>query len=134
MKTRNNVKFVEGLAASVLAVFLPIKMVIITTLVLILADLITGVIAAHKRGEKISSAALRRTTSKTLTYLAAICLGYLVEAYMIENVIAVSKLIAGVIGITEIKSVLENLDSINGNSLFKSILEKLGSDNDKPKD
>lgn len=128
---RINMKLHEALIASIAAVFAPIKMAIVTTLLLIFVDLISGIIAAHKRGEKIDSAGLRRTITKVGTYLTAICLGYLVEIYMIEQFIPLSKLISGAIALVEIKSCLENLDSINGNSIFKTIIEKLGSINDK---
>lgn len=129
-----NVKFLEGLLVSIVAIFAPIKMMIITTGILIAADLITGMLAARKRGEKITSAGIRRTTSKSAVYLAAICLGFMVEVFMIDHLVPISKIVSGLIGITEIKSVFENLDVISGNPILKQILAKLGSDNDKPKD
>jgi Na+/H+ antiporter NhaD/arsenite permease-like protein len=128
------VKFLEALLAILVATFAPIKAVIVITGVLILADTITGMLAARKRGEKISSAGLRRTVTKSLVYLSAVCLGFLVEHYMIEDFLPISKIISGVISIVELKSILENLDSINGSSLFKTVIERLGSVNDKKQD
>lgn len=127
-------KLPEALFASLVAIFAPIKAMILITMLLILVDLLSGVLAAHKRGEKIDSAGLRRTITKVGTYLTAICLGFLVETYMIEQIIPLSKLISGAIALVEIKSCLENLDSINGSSIFKTIIEKLGSVNDKNKE
>lgn len=126
-------KFLEALLASILAVFAPIQMVIVTTGVLVLADLLTGVLAARKRGEKINSGGLRRTVTKTTVYLTAICLGFLVERYMIGDFIAVSKIVSGLISAVEAKSIFENLDTLNGSSIFKSLIEKLGSINDRVK-
>lgn len=127
-------KYLEILGASILAVFAPIKMVVVTMLVLVFVDLITGIIAAHKRGEKIQSAGLRRTTTKVTVYLVAICVGFLVEKYMLSDFISVSKIVSGLIGAVEVKSLLENLDSINGSPVFKAVIEKLGSINDKVKE
>jgi phage-related holin len=127
-------KFLEALLAAVLAVFAPIKMIIITTLVLVFADLFTGMIAAYKRGELMKSSAMRRTVTKILVYLSAVCLGFLVETYMLEGYLAVSKIVAGLIGVVELKSILENLDNINGSPLFKSLIKKLGSVNDDIKE
>jgi hypothetical protein len=127
-------KLLEGLIAAILAVFAPIKMILITTIVIVFGDLITGLIAAHKRGEPLKSAGLRRTVTKLAIYLSAICVGFLVETYMLEGYLAVSKIVAGLIGVVELKSLLENLDSINGSPLFKSLIKKLGSVNDDIKE
>lgn len=139
MKTRNKgfkMKLPEAIVASIVAVFAPIHTMIIITVVLILVDLISGVIAARKKNEVINSGGLRRTVTKFSVYLTAICLGFLVEHYMIADFMPLSKLISGVISLVELKSILENMDTINGSSLFKSLIEKLGSMNDinKPKE
>jgi hypothetical protein len=128
------VEYLKSLAIAILAVFAPIKAVIIVTGVLVIADLITGVIAAHKKGEQITSAGLRRTVTKTTVYLSAVCLGFLVEKYMIDSILPISKLVSGIIGVVELKSLMENLNTIHGSDLFKSIIDKLGSINDSKKD
>jgi hypothetical protein len=124
-------EYLKSLLIAILAVFAPIQAVIIVTGVLVIADLITGLFAAKKRGEKITSAGLRRTVTKTTVYLSAVCLGFLVEKYMIDSILPISKLISGIIGVVELKSLMENLNTIYGSDLFKSIIEKLGSINDK---
>lgn len=126
--------YLTGTLISTLAVFAPIKAVILVTGILIFADLITGIWAAKKKGQKITSAGLRRTISKVLIYHTAILLGFLVEVYMLEGFIPISKIAAGLIGIVELTSVLENLNTINGNPIFKSLISKLGSINDDPKE
>lgn len=127
-------KFVEGLIAGILSVFAPIKPIIITMIVLVFVDLITGVLAARKRGEKINSAGIRRTVVKLTLYLTAICIGYLVEKYMLSDYLAVSKIAAGLIGLVETKSLFENIDILNGEPIFKSLIKKLGSVNDDIKE
>lgn len=119
---------------SLTAVFAPAKALIVVTGVLIFADLFTGILAARKRGEKIKSAALRRTVTKCFVYESAVLLGFLVEKYMLEGFIPVSKIAAGLISIVEMKSILENLDVINGHPIFTSLIKKLGSINDVQKE
>jgi hypothetical protein len=113
------------------AVLAPIKAVLITVGILIFVDLVTGIVAAKKRGEKIKSAAMRRTISKVLIYQTAVITGFLLETYLLDGVLPVSKLVAGVIGLVEFKSVLENSNIILGEDIFKSLISKLGSENDK---
>lgn len=122
--------WIYALAVSVVSVFIPIKPILITVGVLIFADLVMGVLAARKRTEPITSAALRRTVSKMFIYQATICLGFLCEAYLIGGLIPISKLIAGAIGLVETKSILESADELNGSSIFKALVAKLGSQND----
>lgn len=120
----------KSLALSVLAVFLPIQSMMITVAVLIVADLVSGILASRKQGIPITSGALRRTISKLLVYELALMLGYLGEHYLIGDAIAVSKLVAGMIGVVELQSIYENLDIINGSPILASIIAKLGSQND----
>jgi len=125
--------YLVGLLLSVLAIFAPIKALLLVTGVLIFSDLISGILSAKKKGEKITSAGLRRTVTKVTVYNAAIMLGFLCEKYMIDGFLPISKIAAGLISVVELKSVLENLDTINGNPVFKQLIEKLGSINDKTK-
>ena len=123
--------WIYNIMISFLAVFAPIKALILCVGFLIFADCFTGVWAAKKRKEPISSAALRRTVSKMVIYQLALLSGFLVEVYMIESLLPISKLVAGAIGMVELKSVLENSTVIVGQDIFKSIIKKLGSQNDK---
>lgn len=125
--------YVVGLVISLTAVFAPIKELLVVCLVLIFVDLITGILSARKRGEKVNSAGLRRTVTKLLVYMTAICIGFLIEKYMLEGFIPVSKLASGLISVVEGKSIFENLDVINGHPVFKTLIQKLGSVNDVAK-
>lgn len=124
-------EFVIKLAVSAIAALAPIHAVMISVGFLILADLVTGIFAANKRGEQITSAAMRRTVSKMLIYQLAVISGFLLEHYLLSDMMPVAKLVGGVIGMVEFKSILENSNTIVGTDIFKSILQKLGSDNDK---
>ncbi len=117
------------LLTAIAAVFAPVKQVMLVTLVLMSVDLVLGIWAAKKRNEPISSSGLRRTISKLFIYEVAICLGYLVQQYMLSDFIPVVKIISAFIGITELKSCMENMDDINGEPILKAIIAKLGSSN-----
>jgi len=123
-------KYIDALLISILAVFAPIKATLITTAVLVFVDLVTGIWAAVKRKEPITSSGIRRTVSKMFVYETAIMLAFLTEQYMTDAVPFV-KLIAGLVAVVELKSCLENLDSISGTDLLKAVIDKLGSENKK---
>lgn len=118
-------KYLEALALSILAVFAPIKAVMLVTLVLIIADTITGILAARKRGEPITSTGFKRTVGKLLLYESALCLAFLVEQYITGPAIPVSKLVSSMIGLTELKSILENCDDISGKSIFQAVVDRI---------
>lgn len=128
-----NKEWLNNIGLSILAIFAPIKAVLITVAVLIAFDFITGIWASKKRGDKISSSAMRRTVAKLLVYQLCVISGYLLEKYLLDGVIPAAKLIAGVIGIVETKSILENSQSITGMNIFKELINKLGSPNDSKK-
>lgn len=111
----------------------PIKPMIIACGVLIVADMITGMCAAHKRKEKIQSAEMRRSLSKMFVYQIAIISAFVLETYMLQNLVPVSKVVAGVIGMIEFKSILENASTIAGQDILKLVMDKLGSKNAKGK-
>ena len=122
-------KSVMTASAAVVAIFAPIKMAIITVFVLVIADLITGLMAAYKSKTPITSAGLRRTAIKLFLYEAALLLGFLAETFLTGASVPICKLVSAFVGLTEMKSVVENLIIIGGGSLFASLLSKLGSDN-----
>jgi hypothetical protein len=101
----------------------PVRATMIAVSVMVLIDLITGIWAAHRRKEKITSNGIRRTISKTLAYQIAIFSSFLMEKYFLSG-IPVVKVVAGLIGTTEFKSVLENLSSITGIDFLQVVIEK----------
>lgn len=127
-------EYVVGLLLSTVAIFAPIKALLLVTGLLIFSDLVTGILAARKKKKKITSAGLRRTVTKIAIYNTAIILGFLTEAYILDGFLPLSKIAAGLISVVELKSVLENLDAINGSSIFKTLIQKLGSVNDEDKE
>lgn len=122
--------FLKNLAIMALAVFAPIQGTLVTVFILILADLIFGIFAAHKRKETITSAGIRRTVTKLLVYEITIMLCFLTETYLIDGLLPITKMVAGVVGMVEIKSIIEHVNEVHGSNIFKDIILKLGSTND----
>lgn len=119
------------LALAITAVFAPEAAAIGTVLVLIGADLVTGLLAARKSGQPITSAGLRRTITKVFIYEAALMAAYLAQKYLMEDALPLAKIVSSFIGLTEFKSISENLNILSGNSLLSSLIDKLGSVNEK---
>lgn len=117
--------FIENATITIIAVLTPVKSMVLTTLVLIVIDLITGLVSAHKKGHKITSAGLRRTLIKFLIYEIAIIAAYLTQTYLTGETIPVCSLVSGFIGLTEFTSVIENLNSVSGGKLLKTLIDKL---------
>jgi hypothetical protein len=122
--------FLGKLSIAVMAALAPIKPVMITVGILILSDLITGIWAAKKRGETITSAALGRTVSKMVVYQTAVVTGFLLQKYLLADAIPIVNIVGGIIGMVEFKSFIENANTIIEGDIFKEILKKLGSKND----
>lgn len=112
-----------------LAVFAPAKGMVIATLALIFVDLITGLMAAKNRKSKITSAGIRRTVSKIVVYEVAILMAYIAQTYLTGEAIPVSNIVAGLIGMTELVSIMENMNAVSGKNLLKAVIDKLGSVN-----
>ena len=117
-----------NLALASILVFAPIKATLVVVMVLTLCDLVLGVAAARKRGEKITSSGLKRTVIKILVYEAVVMMGYLTEQYMTGDMVPVVKILAGLVGLTELKSVLENAEELTGIPLLQTIINKLSQE------
>jgi len=122
------VKILEAAFIAIAIVFTPIKNLLLTTGIMIFVDLISGILAARKRNESITSSGLRRTLTKLFVYESAIMLAFLTEHYM-SDVLPFIKMASAMISIVELKSVYENLNEISGSDLLKSLINKLGSNN-----
>ena len=122
-------KWLEALVVGVWAIFAPIHAAIIVSGVFIVADMITGIMAARKRGEKVTSAGLRRTLTKFFVYEIALVLAFLGQKYLLDDIFPACQVVSGMIGVVELKSIFENMNALSGTDLLKIVLEKLNSVN-----
>jgi len=112
-----------ALALSAFALLAPVHGLLGAVAFLIAADLVTGLLAAHKRGDKLTSKALSRTIYKTVSYQLAVISGFALEG-LVPGALPVAKLCAAAIGLVEAKSILENVHSLTGTNL-RGVLSKL---------
>jgi len=118
-------RYLEAFILAVVTVFAPAKTALIAALALVFFDFVTGVLAARKRREKITSAGFKRTVGKIVLYETALCLAFLAQEFLLGDDVPAFKLISTMIGLVELKSILENLDTINGKPVFRAILKKI---------
>lgn len=102
----------------------------VTIVVLVGVDWVTGLWAAKKRGEKITSWGWRRTIhGKILPYQIAVLCSHLVDLNIFKGTllepIQLMKATAAFIAGAELKSVFENLGSISGLDFWTFIKDKL---------
>lgn len=118
-------KLLQTIALMLVSVFAPTKVVLSVVLVLALVDLLVGLLAAKKQGDPITSTGLKRTVVKLFVYELATLMAFLVGEYLVPLELPIMKMVTGLIGMTELKSILENLDIIAGGSFFRSVVNQL---------
>ncbi len=115
--------FTVTVAAAVQFV-LPLKSFIGVTLLLVVADLITGVQAAAKRGEMIHSRGFRRTVLKFSMYCVAIIGAHAMETVFFKDFPMVFS-ISAYIAVAEFWSLLENVGTVTGTNVLESVRKQL---------
>lgn len=123
-------ELIEAGIISMFAIFAPIQSTLVTVVVLIAIDLVTGLMASRKQGQPITSAALRRTITKTAVYEVTVMVAFITEKYLVPGMFPLVKMASAMIAMTELRSIYENLNIISGQNLLSSLISKIGSDND----
>lgn len=122
MKTTTLIFFSKYFAyctAAIIAFFLPIHNILVGIGALIVADMITGIYAAQKRGEKIHSKKMGATVTKTILYFLGIILAQIMQNLFLEaEAQSLVKATAGIFAVIEFKSNLENISTATGIDLI----------------
>jgi uncharacterized membrane protein len=106
--------FAVALTTGFIASFLiPIKGFLLFTVFVVFADTITGIKAARKEGQKISSKGLYRTTEKIVVYFVAILI-FEGAKNTFSIPVPITYMVAMMISATELFSVAENIKRITG--------------------
>ena len=101
----------------------PIATVIFAVLFLIFVDLITGILASIKEKQNITSSAMSRTIAKVFVYCTTIIVTYVVHKYLLVGFdFPIESIVSGFIALTEMKSILENMDRISNHSVLKDLI------------
>jgi phage-related holin len=136
MKNIDLLALITKALAWVLVITLPIRPAMIAVCVIILADFATGVWASLKEGKPITSNKFRNTLSKILGYQILIVAAFILEKYLLDGLPAV-KAVTAMIGVTEGKSLFENIHRITGIDIWSQVVSRLNlqdikNDSDKP--
>jgi len=121
MFLKGKVWFLAGLA-----VFLPIKELMLTIGFLVASDMVVGIWKALKLKQRIRSRRMSDTITKLLLYQIAIMSGFLIETFIISELIPITKLVATVIAVIEFKSIVESIESVTGKDLWSKLKAIVG--------
>lgn len=116
-------KYFFAFAAYCISYFTPAFPLMLAIGFFIVADFITGIMAAKKRGEEIRSKKMRPTVTKGIGYMIAILVAHVFQQNFLPG-LEVLKIVSGLIAFIEIKSLDENFRDITGKSLFKQFIKK----------
>lgn len=122
---------VSKLLGTALTVLLPLKYIGIVMFILITVDFFTGIWKAKHLKEPVSSRKMSNTVAKLVLYQIAILCGFLLETYIVPE-IPITKIVSSFIGLTELKSISENISEITGINFYKKILEFIKRNDVKP--
>jgi uncharacterized membrane protein len=102
--------------------FLPIKHFLIFTIFVVFADTVTGIMAAKKRNEPITSKGLYRTSQKVVVYFVGIMIFHGASVtFGLPSQIVYS--VSFLISFTELYSISENIKSITGVNIGTLVLK-----------
>ena len=116
----------EGIAYSIccgvlFSFFFPIKHFLIFTIFVVFSDTVTGIMAAKKRGEKITSKGLYRTSQKVVVYFCGIMIFH-GASVTFQLPFQITYSVSFIIAATELFSISENIKSITGTNIGTIIL------------
>lgn len=116
------VLIVPAFLTMVLSYFSPLKGFALALILAVIIDFISGIWAAKKRKEKISSHVMRNSVTKLLCYSLTIIFCWVIqkEVFVFEWAKIVN-LATALIVLSELKSILENFGHITGNKVFNKI-------------
>lgn len=92
---------------------------------LVAADFVAGTWASLKHGQQIQSRRMRETITKSLAYELAIVVGFVLDGIVGLPDAMIARVVAGFIGLTEAKSIFENLGNITGIDFWAALMDKL---------
>jgi uncharacterized membrane protein len=101
--------------------FIPIKGFLLFTVFVVFADTVTGIMAARKRGESITSKGLYRTSQKVVVYFVGIMI-FEGAKNTFSLPLNITYMVAFTIATTELYSIAENIKSMTGVNIGTLIL------------
>ncbi len=120
----------KALFAVVAAFFAPVHAILAATICLVVLDTLTGMLAAWKKKQKITSQRFSRVFFKTLVYLLLICLSFAVEHFFAPEY-PIKSMITSLIGLGETLSILENINVLSKTPVVDRLIDALKRKDDQ---
>lgn len=127
----NRMIYIKTIFAVLIASYTPHKELLIVVGLLIFVDFFTGIVKAYKNKEIVSSKKMSNTIAKIIFYNLAILTGSLIQQNIMPVVPFVS-LISSSIALIEFTSITENITTILGYNIFKTVLDFIKREKAKP--
>lgn len=112
--------YATAAAGAFLSFMAPVWPFVFMAFVLVIVDMVTGVRAAKKRGEKIKSRGLYRGIEKFVLYFLAITVAQQMQVTFFE-VVPVTQVVAFGICVTEFFSMVENVETVTGVNILRRL-------------
>jgi hypothetical protein len=113
-----------------LTILAPIKPLVLLAVTSIILDTCFGIWRSYKKGNKIRSRRLSHTISKSLLYSGAIVFVFLLEKFVISDILGhfiaidliLTKMFTFFCVVTELKSINESYESVTGKDVWKAFI------------
>ena len=115
----------KSLLLALVAFITPIKWLLVGVCVLVIFDTVAGLFRAYKLKQDLTSKKFGHIISKFFLYNLAIISGYILQLMVGLDVLPLAKIIACAIGLTEMKSITENVNEVTGIDIWKFIMSYL---------
>ncbi len=119
---------------SLVAILSPVVPILLTVGTLITIDFIIGLWRAYKMKEKITSRKMGNTISKMLLYQLMILSLFLLETFILTDILPFTKIAAGLIGVVEIKSISESIEKVTGVNIWNKMTKIIRRGQSQTKD
>lgn len=116
------INHIDPIIIGILSFLLPVKGMVFAVGFLIFADTFTGMYAAAKRKEKITSTRMSDIIPKSIGYLIFIIAAFVMQ-YITGDTIPLMSIASGIVGSIEFYSIVENVSSITKTDLVARIKE-----------
>lgn len=120
------------IATSLCAFFAPTGKWIAFVGFLVAADMITGILAAHKAKKQIESRKMARSIGKFVGYGLAVVVAYYLQIIFFPELPAMQS-VSALIATIELKSIDENYHTMFGHSFFKTLIDLVNKQRKIPK-
>lgn len=123
--SNQTLEYIGHLAAVIISFMLPIASTLMLISLFLIADLITGIWKARKKGEIITSKRMSDTIAKIALFsLSVVCLHGLETQFSALGFIHITQIGSAYIAIVELKSILENVSEITGLDIWTHLKGK----------